>query len=520
VAVEIIDDGDCEMAERFYLSLDSSEPLVSFPVNNVEVVIDGTTEYDDCASVRAGFLFTRYDVREGDGVVRVCVGAFEPQKFGARFHLIARTRDGTARGGSDFIPLEDLTVGPLDRGQRVQCFLARLINDNVCGNDPGRFFTIELSSHDSHVDVNPRSTRVYINDATECIPVRIGFVVTTAHVREDEVVAVACARVLDPPLLEREVTVTFSTAPGTAVDTGDIPDFTAVNSREIVFSPDAQTVCINTTVMNDAACEGMEYFSFSLSSSAPTVQVAPSTSYIIISDPPFCNSVEVGLEQQTYTTYEGAGSVEVCVRVAEGDLPLAEPFNLLVSTQDGSAQAPSDYLPLTDAVIGPFDSGTPEQCFSVAVVQDTVCEGRLDEEGFPRPEVFSAVVRREEGSSVEVKGAGQVASISIEDSPECIPVEVGLGADSYTVRESEGGLELTVNVTSPAVLRRNVRLRVETAPGTATPDADYNSGSLTLPPFSQDRRSLTITLLVTDLPGRAEEERPTEGGDSPRDRHA
>ena len=48
VAVEIIDDGECEQSERFYLSLQSSDPLVSFPVNNALVFIDGTTEYDDC----------------------------------------------------------------------------------------------------------------------------------------------------------------------------------------------------------------------------------------------------------------------------------------------------------------------------------------------------------------------------------------------------------------------------------------------------------------------------------------
>ena len=48
LGVEIIDDGDCEQAERFTLSLESSDLLVSFPVNNAQIVIDGTTEHDDC----------------------------------------------------------------------------------------------------------------------------------------------------------------------------------------------------------------------------------------------------------------------------------------------------------------------------------------------------------------------------------------------------------------------------------------------------------------------------------------
>ena len=48
-------------------------------------------------------------------------------------------------------------------------------------------------------------------------------------------------------------------------------------------------------------------------------------------------SVEVGLEQQSFTTYEGAGSTEVCVRIERGGFPTTQPFSLLVSTQDASA---------------------------------------------------------------------------------------------------------------------------------------------------------------------------------------
>ena len=48
-----------------------------------------------------------------------------------------------------------------------------------------------------------------------------------------------------------------------------------------------------------------------------------------------------------------------------------------------------------------------------------MCEGRVNEQGVPLPEVFSAVVRSEEGSSVEVRGSSSVATIFIEDSPEC-----------------------------------------------------------------------------------------------------
>ena len=83
------------------------------------------------------------------------------------------------------------------------------------------------------------------------------------------------------------------------------------------------------------------------------------------------------------------------------------------------AAAPSDYLPLSDVTIGPFTADNDVQCFSVTIVRDAVCEGEVNEEGHPLAEVFSAVVRSEEGSNVEVRGSSRVATIFIEEAAEC-----------------------------------------------------------------------------------------------------
>ena len=55
----------------------------------------------------------------------------------------------------------------------------------------------------------------------------------------------------------------------------------------------------------------------------------------------------------------------------------------------------------------------------MTVVRDEVCEGEVDSEGVPREEVFSVLVRSEEGSSVEVRGPSRVATISIQEAAEC-----------------------------------------------------------------------------------------------------
>ena len=78
----------------------------------------------------------------------------------SRFHSVV--------GGSDFVVLDNEQVGPLDRANRIGCMRVRLIDDNVCGDDPGRFFDILLSTHDNHVIPSPYITRVYIYDAVDC----------------------------------------------------------------------------------------------------------------------------------------------------------------------------------------------------------------------------------------------------------------------------------------------------------------------------------------------------------------
>ena len=70
--------------------------------------------------------------------------------------------------GTDYRPLEGLIVGTFDRSRRRICFSVGLINDNICGDDPGRFFHIDLSSYADRVDLNPYSTRIYVYDAVEC----------------------------------------------------------------------------------------------------------------------------------------------------------------------------------------------------------------------------------------------------------------------------------------------------------------------------------------------------------------
>lgn len=49
-----------------------------------------------------------------------------------------------------------------------------------------------------------------------------------------------------------------------------------------------------------------------------------------------------------------------------------------------------------------------------------------------------------------------------------VPVVLGFEQSSYTVREMDGSVILCVNVTEPAVLRREVTLTVVSIPGTAS----------------------------------------------------
>lgn len=72
-------------------------------------------------------------------------------------------------------------------------------------------------------------------------------------------------------------------------DEGD--DYLPMVDYRIVFSEMERHVCFNTTIMNDAECEALEFFSVVMSSSAQRVVVAPPIGYVIIHDPPFCSEL-------------------------------------------------------------------------------------------------------------------------------------------------------------------------------------------------------------------------------------
>lgn len=74
----------------------------------------------------------------------------------------------SASSRNDFIPLEDFQVGPFNQGSRLLCFQVGIVNDGTCGDDPGRYFVVSLSTYADLVIINPKSTRIYIYDAVEC----------------------------------------------------------------------------------------------------------------------------------------------------------------------------------------------------------------------------------------------------------------------------------------------------------------------------------------------------------------
>ena len=183
-------------------------------------------------------------------------------------------------------------------------------------------------------------------------------------------------------------------------------------------------------------------------------------------------------------------------------------------------ESPSDYIALTDERVGPFGPSTPRACFTISITQDSVCEGGEGGEG--GEEVFSAVLRNDE-SMVEVIASGSVASITIEDSAVCsefytpttkfhnslqsctipngcnlslnlpppsVPVVLGFEQLSYTVRETDGSAELCVNITEPALLRRNVTLTVDTLPRMQC--LEYNADTI--------GEDVTVALLSSNAP--------------------
>ena len=288
----------------------------------------------------------------------------------------AQTQDGTATAGQDYV----------SRSQPVAQPQTQVTVDVTDLDVPERDETVLL-----RVTTNTGATATGTGVIVDDDPTPLG--IADASAAEG-------AGFVDVPVsvtpIDREVSVAYATAPGTAT-AGE--DFTPVSGR-VAVAPGQSSAAIRVPIVADDADEADEAFTITLD--APQGDVAPvdtQATVTIAND----DLRAVSLGDATVTEADAENVIARIPVVLSA--PTFRTVTVAYGTLDGSARAPLDYLGKLGAVT--FAPGETAAFIEIAVSGDRVREGR---------EVFGVLTGAITGARA-ARGSGLVTVLD-DDGPE------------------------------------------------------------------------------------------------------
>ena len=189
------------------------------------------------------------------------------------------------------------------------------------------------------------------------------------------------------------------------------------------------------------------------------------------------------------TVGEDGGSQTVQLELTNpGQAPPGFQASAVVSTQDGSAQAPDDYQATSDTL--PFDDQITSGVLSVNIVDDGLSES--DETFSVEVDQVSAV--DPDGFALQTQVSNN-AQITIVDNDVSAGPSLGFIATQSSVLE--GTAQILIDVIPGSAPPADVTVDVASRDGSATAPADYSpvSGTLTFPAGSSEPQTITVPII-------------------------
>ncbi|MCB0092795.1 MAG: hypothetical protein KDE54_33135, partial [Caldilineaceae bacterium] len=229
-------------------------------------------------------------------------------------------------------------------------------------------------------------------------------------------------------------------------------------------------------INNDAALEGNETFTVTLSSPTNVMLGEPSAASVIIIDD---DVTSVQFNPSSVTVNEDAGQATLNVSLSK-----AAPFTVTVdyASSDGTAVAGSDYTAVNNTLT--FTPGVTSRSFTVPIIDDTANEVA---------ETINLALSNATPASVTISSLGGTALVTVEDNDTTPTVK--FSASEYSVQENGGSAEITVLLSSSSALP--VTVQYATSNGVALAGSDYTAASGTLT-FAAGETSKTFTVAITN----------------------
>lgn len=368
------------------------------------------------------------------------------------------TAGGTATSGSDYTMTNGtLTFNP---GQTSATVTVPIIGDTAYeGNET---FNLYLSQPANVALGRGVGTGTIIDD--DPAPT---LSVSDASVAEGNSGMVACLFTVSLSAASSQtVTLTYSTAPGTATASSDYQSVTS----SLSFSPGQTSKQVTVWVIGDTLLESNETFTLNLSNpSGATLARAQGTGTILDDDGP------VALSIADYSAYEGNSGTTYFTFTASLSAPSGNTVSVYYTTMNGTATAGSDYQSTGGTLY--FSPDQTTKTFTIPVYGDTVYEP---------DETFYVTLSGASGASI---ARAQAVGTILND-------DVGLSIADYSQYEGNSGTRaFTFTASLTAASSQTVTVNYTTSNGSATAGSDYQatSGVLT---FSPGQTSQAITVIV------------------------
>jgi hypothetical protein len=158
----------------------------------------------------------------------------------------------------------------------------------------------------------------------------------------------------------QSVSVDFATADGTAVAGVDYIGRTGT----LTFAPGQSSLTVDVNVPNNLGAQGHRAFDLKLSNAKQATLTRDLATGTIIDDEgiPVLLLTDISVKEQD----SGLRVRRITVTLSHAG---AAPATVFVSTQDGTAKANADYIPISGTL--PFAAGTTSASFKIAVINDT-----------------------------------------------------------------------------------------------------------------------------------------------------
>ncbi len=330
------------------------------------------------------------------------------------------TQDGTAQAGSDYVGLS----GSLNfaAGEVTKTVKVSMINDSLA--EPSESFNLVLSSLVNATSLDPVGTAIINeNDANPVSSPTIR--VDDITVGEDQTYAEFTVRLSAPS--NNTVSVGYNQSNQTASNGND---YASLGSEVLHFAPGETVKTVRVALYDDSTAEGTENFLFNLFSPVnATVANDFARATIIDNDAPSGTPVvsvsDFVIDEQTK---EAAFVITL-------DRPSTSTVSLNYATQDGTANAGSDYVGLGGSLN--FAAGEVTKTVKVSMINDSLAEPS---------ESFNLVL----SSLVNATSLDPVGTAIINENDANPVSSPTIRVDDITVGEDQTYAEFTVRLSAPS----------------------------------------------------------------------